>query len=222
MSLSNVAQLSAFRDVSNRKNEGQATRNEELAAEVSLANAKLQEITARKNLQAAWATYNRYLYRPPDIVVDLQEIIGPPSSAARMPRVALAHAPNLFDRRGRVGRHGFDESRLARAAPNFKGLTERAKQSDALANATMATIKPQVSFNASYIDIGSHEVSPIPMSSREPFAYVDAVRRHPDPAPGGSPAGASPFLSEATSGRLRRRRVQVRTRSSTWMSRVSG
>ena len=63
-----MAQLSAFlRDVTNRKKEGQATRNEELAAEVSLANAKLQEISARKNLDVAWATYNRYLCRPPDI-----------------------------------------------------------------------------------------------------------------------------------------------------------
>ena len=67
VSLSNVAQLASFlRDVTNRKNEGQATRNEELAAEVSLANARLQEITDRKNLLAAWATYNRYLCRPPD------------------------------------------------------------------------------------------------------------------------------------------------------------
>ena len=73
-----MAQLSSFlRDVTNRKNEGRATRNEELAAEVSLANATLQEISARKDLDAAWATYNRYLYRPPGFVVDLQEIAGP-------------------------------------------------------------------------------------------------------------------------------------------------
>ena len=78
---SNVAQLAAFlRDVTNRKAEGQATRNEQLAAEVSLANAKLQEIIARKNLEVAWATYNRYLCRPADTVVDLEEITEPSPS----------------------------------------------------------------------------------------------------------------------------------------------
>jgi outer membrane protein len=153
---SNLAQLSAFlRDVSNRKNEGQATRNEELAAEVSLANAKLQEITARKNLEAAWATYNRYLYRSPDIVVDLQEIISPPSSSA-------LDALTLHSLTQRTSSIAVDESaatdltsRALQGRPELQGLTERAKQSDALAKATMATIKPQVSFNASYIDIGS-------------------------------------------------------------------
>ena len=74
---SNLAQLSSFlTDVTNRKNEGRATRNEELAAQVSLANAKLQQISARKDLHVAWVTYNRYLYRPPGMVVDLEEIGG--------------------------------------------------------------------------------------------------------------------------------------------------
>jgi outer membrane protein len=156
VSRSNVVQLSSFlRDVTNRKNEGQATRNEELAAEVSLANAKLQEISARKNLDVAWATYNRYLYRPPDMVVDLQEIIGPPPSASLNALTA--------DSLTQVGSSiALDEAtatdltgRALDGRPELRGLAERANQSDALANATMATIKPQVSFNASYIDIGT-------------------------------------------------------------------
>jgi outer membrane protein len=152
VALSNVAQLASFlRDVTNRKNEGQATRNEELAAEVSLANARLQEITDRKNLLVAWATYNRYLCRPPDLMVELQEIVaGPPSPSDAL----MAHSHD-------VASITLDEpiatdltSRALRGRPELQGLAERANQSDALANATMATIKPQVSFNASYIDIG--------------------------------------------------------------------
>jgi outer membrane protein len=154
VALSNVAQLASFlRDVTNRKNEGQATRNEELAAEVSLANARLQEISDRKNLLVAWATYNRYLCRPPDLMVDLQEIVaGPPSPSDALMAHSLAHDVTSIT---------LDEpiatdltSRAMRGRPELQGLAERANQSDALANATMAAIKPQVSFNASYIDIG--------------------------------------------------------------------
>jgi outer membrane protein len=154
VALSNVAQLASFlRDVTNRKNEGQATRNEELAAEVSLANAKLQEISDRKNLLAAWATYNRYLFRPPDLMVELQEIVaGPPSPSDALMAHSLAHHVTSIT---------LDEpiatdltSRALQGRPELEGLAERARQSDALANVTMAAIKPQVSFNASYIDIG--------------------------------------------------------------------
>jgi outer membrane protein len=69
---SSTAQLSAFRrDVLNREQEGRATRNEELAAQVSLANARLREIEAQREVDSAWNMYNRYLYRPPTTVVDL-------------------------------------------------------------------------------------------------------------------------------------------------------
>jgi outer membrane protein TolC len=55
--LSNVSQLASFsRDVKNRREEGLAIRSEELAAEVSLANARLSEIQARTALAQAWAT----------------------------------------------------------------------------------------------------------------------------------------------------------------------
>ena len=45
-------------------------------------------------------------------------------------------------------------SRALRGRPELQGFAERARQSDALASATMAAIKPQLSFNASYIDLG--------------------------------------------------------------------
>jgi outer membrane protein len=154
VSLSNVAQLASFlRDVTNRKNEGRATRNEELAAEVSLANARLQEITDRKNLLVAWATYNRYLCRPPDLMVELQEIVaGPPSPSDASMAHSLAHDVTSIT---------LDEpiatdltNRAMRGRPELQGLAEQANQSDSLAKVTMAAIKPHVSFNASYIDIG--------------------------------------------------------------------
>jgi outer membrane protein len=153
VALSNVAQLASFlRDVTNRKNEGQATRNEELAAEVSLANARLQEITDRKNLLVAWATYNRYLCRPPDLMVELQEIVaGPPSPSDASMAHSLSHVTSIT----------LDEpiatdftNRAMRGRPELQGLAEQANQSDSLAKVTMAAIKPHVSFNASYIEVG--------------------------------------------------------------------
>jgi outer membrane protein len=153
VALSNVAQLASFlRDVTNRKNEGRATRNEELAAEVSLANARLQEISDRKNLLAAWATYNRYLFRPPDLMVELQEIVaGPPSPSDASMAQSIAHHVTSIT---------LDEpiaidltSRALQGRPELQGLAEQANQSDSLAKVTMAAIKPHVSFNASYIEV---------------------------------------------------------------------
>ncbi len=72
---SNVEQLTSFaRDVRNRREQGLAIRSDELAAEVSLANARLSEIQARTTLESAWATYNRYLCRPLTDVVPLEEL----------------------------------------------------------------------------------------------------------------------------------------------------
>ncbi len=79
---SNVEQLASFtRDVQNRREQGLAIRSEELAAEVSLANAQLAEIQARTALESAWATYNRYLCRPLTQVVPLEELTAIPPTA---------------------------------------------------------------------------------------------------------------------------------------------
>jgi outer membrane protein len=154
VSLSNVFQLASFlRDVTNRKNEGRATRNEELAAEVSLANARLQEITDRKNLLAAWATYNRYLCRPPDLMVDLQEIVaGPPSPSDALMAHSLAHDKTSITLEEPIAMDL--TSRAIRGRPELQGLAEQANQSNSLANVTMAAVKPHLSFNASYIELG--------------------------------------------------------------------
>ena len=79
---SNVEQLTAFaRDVSNRREQGLAIRSDELAAEVSLANAQLAEIQARTSLESAWATYNRYLCRPLSDEPTLEELSAIPLTA---------------------------------------------------------------------------------------------------------------------------------------------
>ncbi len=79
---SNVEQLASFaRDVHNRLEQGLAIRSDELAAEVSLANAQLAEIQARTALETAWATYNRYLCRPLTEVVTLEELTAIPLTA---------------------------------------------------------------------------------------------------------------------------------------------
>ena len=58
----------------NRREQGLAIRSDDLAAEVSLANARLSEIQARTALESAWATYNRYLCRPLTDMASLEEL----------------------------------------------------------------------------------------------------------------------------------------------------
>ena len=78
----NVERLSSFaRDVRNRREQGLAIRSDELAAEVSLANARLAEIQTRTSLEAAWATYNRYLCRPLTETTTLDELTALPTDA---------------------------------------------------------------------------------------------------------------------------------------------
>ena len=78
---SNVGRLSAFlRDVQNRKSEGLATLNDKLSADVSLSNARQDQIRIQKNLSVAWARYNRYLGRPLTATTRLTEVSVPPAS----------------------------------------------------------------------------------------------------------------------------------------------
>ncbi len=79
---SNVEQLTSFaRDVRNRLDQQLAIRSDDLAAQVSLSNAQLNEITARTALESAYATYNRYLCRPLDAYAELEEISKLPADA---------------------------------------------------------------------------------------------------------------------------------------------
>ena len=61
--------------------QGRGIRNDLLAAQVASANAQQREIQARNRLSIAWATYNRYLCRPMDTVVPLEELATAPASA---------------------------------------------------------------------------------------------------------------------------------------------
>jgi outer membrane protein len=77
-----VERLSLFaRDVRNRREQGLAIRSDELAAEVSLANARLAEIQTRTALESAWATHNRYLFRPLTETATLEELTAFPADA---------------------------------------------------------------------------------------------------------------------------------------------
>ncbi len=128
VTLSDVTRLTSFlRDVTNRKNEQLATRNEQLAAEVSLANARLREITARKNLDSAWATYNRYLCRPPMVVVDLDELATSPveGNLEDLAAKAMKTRPEFF---GINEGEAADLAALRRADPPRAGRPDRARK----------------------------------------------------------------------------------------------
>jgi outer membrane protein len=72
---SSVCSLSAqSRDVANLVKQGRGIRNDLLAAQVARANARQREIQAQNRLSIAWATYNRYLCRPLDAIVPLEEL----------------------------------------------------------------------------------------------------------------------------------------------------
>ncbi len=73
---SNVQNLAAHvRDVGNLVREGRGIRNDLLAAQVALANARQREILDRNQLAIAWATYNRFLNRPLETTLSLQDMI---------------------------------------------------------------------------------------------------------------------------------------------------
>lgn len=152
---SDVARLDAFaRDVRNRVAVGRVTRNDELASEVSLANAKQTEIRARRTLATAWATYNRYLCRPLSEVVDLEDLPADPGLEGK------AHVEN-----GPLGDKptpgaGEDEvlaltSQAFAIRPELGRLSEQARSLEAQSRATRAGIRPQLSIMAGYTYLGA-------------------------------------------------------------------
>jgi len=152
---SDVARLSAFaKDVKNRRVQGLVTRNDELAAGVSLSNAQLREIQTKRRLVVAWATYNRYLSRPLSQAVDLEDL-----AAATGPqnRDALAHGP-LGDPSGNpaVGESEVLEltAMALRGRPELAGLVEQARSLNAQATATSAGLRPQFSVQTGYAYLG--------------------------------------------------------------------
>jgi outer membrane protein TolC len=169
---SNVEQLASFaRDVRNRRAQGLAIRSDELAAEVSLANARLAEIQARTTLEAAWATYNRYLCRPLTEVVPLEELTvlptdpdGKPLADQAIRDAATALTSNEEEVRELT-------LRALGARPELAGLDEQARALAAQAVATRAGIKPQVGFSMGFIYLGSN--NQVPQGTGAASFYAD-------------------------------------------------
>ena len=158
---SDVDRLTAFaRDVRNRRQEGLAIRSDELAAEVSLANARLGEIQARTTLEAAWATYNRYLCRRMTEVVPLQELTVLPENADWN-----ALAKDAVDEHSQVAQtNDVEIEELTRQAmsarPELAGLVQQARALEAQAQATRAGIRPQVGFLIAFAYVGNNSLTP--------------------------------------------------------------
>jgi len=154
---SNVQQLSSsLRDTSNRRAQGLAIRSDELAVQVTLANARLSEIQARTALESAWATYNRYLCRPATSVVPLDELsdLAPGADLAQLAEAAT----RAFD--APITDDGEIRALVVQAfasRPELAGLVEQAKAYAAQADVARAGIKPQASFNMNFLYLGANQ-----------------------------------------------------------------
>ena len=157
---SNLSRLQSFlADVKNRKRVGMATRNEELAAEVSLANARLREIQGKNGVYTAWARYNRYLMQPLDRIVPLEEVSVPrgESSVEGLTHRALRVRPEFAS---------LDDQEVAnltaqavRRRPELASLSQQARALRAEAQVTRSGTRPQVNLNGAYVFIGANSLS---------------------------------------------------------------
>lgn len=152
---SDVGRLQSFlNDVKNRQRVGMATRNEELSAEVSLANARLREIQTRNAQTNAWSTYNRYVVRPLDFTTELQEV-GPPAP----PVVGLAGRepvdPAALDTAELIGL----TDQALRSRPELAALAQQARALNAQADVTRAGVRPNVNVAVNYVYLGLNGLS---------------------------------------------------------------
>ena len=152
---SDVSRLQSFlNDVKNRQRVGMATRNEELSAEVSLANARLREIQTRNAQTNAWSTYDRYLMRPLDFTTELQEV-GPPDppvvapAGREPPDTALVEQAELV----RL------TDQALRSRPELASLAQQARALVAQAEVTRAGVRPNVNVGVNYIYLGLNGIS---------------------------------------------------------------
>ncbi len=148
VSQSNVSSLSAqTRDVKNLVAQGRGIRNDLLAAQVASANAQQREIQARSRLSIAWATYNRYLCRPMDTVVPLEELATAPASpaqedtASQAPQDVEPIRPDEAQIQALVAHALTIRSELV-------SLSEQARSIQAQADVERAKTRPQISFLA--------------------------------------------------------------------------
>ena len=158
----NVEQLASFaRDVKNRLEQGLAIQSDNLAAQVSLANAQLSEIQARTALESAWATYNRYLCRPLDQFADLEEISQLPTDNAFWERMAAQVVATRGEFAGKNDGEVRDlTARAFQIRPELAGLVEQARSLSDQAIATKATLRPQISLSGGFIFLGAENFVP--------------------------------------------------------------
>lgn len=150
---SDVTRLQSFlNDVKRRQMVGMATRNEELSAEVSLANARLREIQARNAQRIAWATYNRYLMRPLEAPVELDDL-GPPPSAARSAAAGDMRAP-LPASLAAEDELAALTAQAVRSRPELAELSGRARALNAQAQVTRSSTRPNVNVSINYVYAG--------------------------------------------------------------------
>ncbi len=158
---SDVERLASFaRDVTNRREQGLAIRSDELAAGVSLANARLGEIRARTTLESAWATYNRYLGRSPTQTTDLEElsVLPPEPDMKELAAQALRGGADTT-----IPDDGEVRSLTVRAfqlRPELAGLAEQARGLAAQAEATRAGVRPQAGFSGGFFFLGTQNLVP--------------------------------------------------------------
>lgn len=126
---SNVKSLSSHvHDVSNLFEQGMITKNELLAANVSLADANQRLIQARNNLDNAKALYNKLLGRNLEKDVEIEDI----------------QAENL-----QVDIESLTSIAL-RNRPELSSLSEQAESIRFQADAIKASLYPQITFSAGY------------------------------------------------------------------------
>jgi outer membrane protein TolC len=152
---SNVARLKSFvEDTRNRREEGLATRNDQLSAEVSLANARQSQIRAQRLVASAWATYNRYLCRPLTMIVPLDEIMVAPASGDLddLTTQALRSNPDLSGASETEIRSMTEHALQTR--PELASLTEQARSLGYQAEAARSGTRPQVTANVGHTLLG--------------------------------------------------------------------
>jgi outer membrane protein len=145
---SSVGSLTAqAHDVASLVRQGRGIRNDLLAAQVARANAQQRQIQARNRLSIAWAAYNRYLCRPLDSIVPLEELArdtpsGNRDQTADLDALADDTAPIVVDEAQIQALF----SRALSQRSELASLSEQARSTHAQAGVERAKTLPQVSF----------------------------------------------------------------------------
>jgi outer membrane protein len=180
---SNVKQLSSFaKDVKTRREQGLALRSDDLAAEVSLKNARIAEIQAANTLRTAWATYNRYLCRPLATVVDLDELANVPAMDADWKAMAGRAMEAKSDSMEMNEAELEEMTKKAMRRPELASLTSQAQTLGAQAQSTLSTIRPQVGIGGGFAFLGAEGAVPqgygaMMLSANWTFTDSGATRR---------------------------------------------